>query len=147
MTDHSRDSQSSTAAVTDASTTEDASEGGGSLGLDPVFSALGHPRRRYLLYTLVENGNEATLTDLATKLAAWEEDIPVANVSDAQRDHMYVSLYHAHVPHLRASGIVDYKEGNDEILVRAQHTDQVQAVLDRTGASDDARQERHARKS
>jgi hypothetical protein len=40
------------------------------LELDEVFAALGHPRRRYLLYTLVNGSTEAPLPELAADIAA-----------------------------------------------------------------------------
>ena len=38
------------------------------LGFDEVFTALSHPRRRYLLYTLINESSEETLLELATKI-------------------------------------------------------------------------------
>lgn len=113
------------------------------LGLNHVFKALSHPRRRYLLYTLIQNGNEERLTDLAAKIAAWEADIPVDEVADAERDRVYVSLYHNHIPKLAENDILDYDEG-DETIVRATNTEQVEVVLSGAGASEDTAQESHA---
>ena len=48
------------------------------LDLDEVFAALGHPRRRYLLYTLVNERGAETLPEVATKIAAWEQDKPTS---------------------------------------------------------------------
>jgi DNA-binding transcriptional ArsR family regulator len=113
------------------------------LNLDEVFAALGHPRRRYLLYTLVNESSEETLSELATKLAAWEQDKPTSEVTDDERQDVHISLYHSHIPKLADLGVLDYHEKGD-IIVRARNTAQVQAVLNGAGAELDARQEGHA---
>jgi len=113
------------------------------LELDGVFAALAHPRRRYLLYTLVDGIEEETLTELATKIAAWEQDKALDDVGEGERRSVHVALYHSHVPKLADLGIVDYREGSD-VLVRAVNADQVRAVLDGAGAELDSRQETHA---
>ncbi|MFB6135583.1 MAG: hypothetical protein ABEJ04_02385 [Halobacteriaceae archaeon] len=112
------------------------------LELDHVFDVLAHPRRRYLLYALATDG-EWTLRELATKLAAWEEDVDEAAVSDHVRDRVYVSLYHSHVPKLVDEGMVRFDE-ESERLSPAEHAGQVQAVLAGAGGSADSRQEQHA---
>jgi hypothetical protein len=114
------------------------------LELDEVFAALGHPRRRYLLYTLVNRSTEASLSDLATDIAAWELEKPASEVTAAKRRTVYISLYHSHVPKLASLGVVDYHE-TENVIVRAVNTAQVQAVLDGAGAELDSRQESHVR--
>jgi hypothetical protein len=114
------------------------------LELDEVFVALGHPRRRYLLYTLVNGSAEAPLSDLAAGIAAWELDKPVSEVTAGEQRDVHISLYHSHIPQLASLGIVDYQEA-ENVIVRAVNTAQVQAVLDGAGAELDSRQESHAR--
>lgn len=112
------------------------------LGLDHVFSALGHSRRRYLMYALVEN-RQWTLSELATKLAAWEDDCDEQDVEANRRDEMYISLYHSHVPKLIDEGIVAY-DADEETIVPAAHAEHVMAVLAGAGGSLDLAQENHA---
>ncbi|WP_435063973.1 DUF7344 domain-containing protein [Halobaculum sp. EA56] len=113
------------------------------LELDHVYGALGHPRRRYLCYTLLEN-TRWSLTDLATKIAAWENEVPEHEVTTRQRERVYVSLYHAHVPKLVDEGVITFDE-ETETIEPAENADQVLAVLDNMGASLDSFQETHAR--
>jgi hypothetical protein len=113
------------------------------LELDHVYEALGHPRRRYLCYTLLEE-TEWTLGELATKIAAWDDGVPESAVTDGRRDRVYVSLYHAHVPKLVDDGVVDFDEANGTITA-AENAEQVLAVLEGMGASLDGNQEIHAR--
>ena len=116
------------------------------LELDKVFEALAHPRRRYLLYALVNSGNEKTLPRLAAKIPAWEQGTDVNEVTDEKQQKVHVSLFHSHIPKLAALEVVDYREEED-IIVRALNADQVQAVLDGAGAELDSRQETHARET
>jgi len=114
------------------------------LELDEVFAGLEHPRRRYLMYTLINGSNEAPLPELAACIAAWEQDKSVSEVTDEKQQDVYISLYHCHIPKLSRLGIVNYRV-KENIIVRAVNTDQVQAVLDGAGAELDTRQETHAR--
>jgi hypothetical protein len=114
------------------------------LELDGVFAALGHPRRRYLLYTLVNGRTQAPLAELAVDIAAWEREKPASEVTDSEQRAVHLSLYHSHVPKLASLGIVEYHDAED-VIVRAVNTAQVQAVLDGAGAELDSRQESHAR--
>jgi DNA-binding transcriptional ArsR family regulator len=113
------------------------------LELDEVFSALSHPRRRYLLHTLVNESSEESLSELATKVAAWKQDRTTDDVTREERRRVHASLYHSHVPRLADLDIVEYHKG-DDIIVRARHTDQLKAVLNGAGAELDSRQEKHA---
>lgn len=114
------------------------------LELDFVFEALAHPRRRYVIYSLLSS-TCWTLTELATKLVAWEWDIPEDDVADFARNEMYVSLYHAHVPKLVELDIVQFHDGDQEIILADENAVQVLAALEGAGASLDAAQETHAR--
>lgn len=113
------------------------------LELDHVYTSLAHPRRRYLCYTLLED-DEWTLTELAVKIAAWENDVSEDAVTDEQRDRVYVSLFHSHVPKLVEEGIVTF-DAETEQITAASNAKQVLAALHGVGANLDARQEDHAR--
>ncbi|MFC5971646.1 hypothetical protein ACFPYI_09915 [Halomarina salina] len=113
------------------------------LDLDYVYDALAHPRRRYLCYTLLED-TEWSLTDLATKVAAWETDIPEEAVDDHLRERVYVSLYHAQVPKLAEQGVVEFDEARETISAGA-NANSVLTALRSVSTVLDASQEDHAR--
>lgn len=113
------------------------------LEIEPVYEALGHSRRRYLCYTLLED-TEWSLTDVATKIAAWENDVPEHTVTEDRRQKVYVSLYHAHVPKLVDEEVITFETAT-ETITTADHTEQVLTALKRMGASLDSTQETHAR--
>ncbi|WP_129115011.1 DUF7344 domain-containing protein [Halegenticoccus tardaugens] len=132
------------AAPADAVEHEESILEAGVLDLQYVFDALAHTRRRYLLYTLLEK-RAWTLTELATKIAAWERDVSEDAVTAADRDRVYVSLLHLHVPKLAADDIVTFSS-DEETIEKGPNAEQVLAVLGRAGASLDSAQEVHARK-
>lgn len=115
----------------------------GILELDHIYEALGHPRRRYLCYTLLES-TEWSTTELSTKIAAWERDVPDHAVTDDQRERVYVSLCHAHIPKLVDEGILSYDDAS-ETITPAGNAEQVLAALEGVGAALDSEQESHAR--
>lgn len=114
------------------------------LELDHVFESLAHARRRYLVYALQDT--ERSLRDIATRVTAWEQDVSVDAVTDADVDRVYVSLYHNHVPHLVEHDVVAFDETTG-VVESAGNADQVLAVLTNAGASRDSQQEDHARYS
>ena len=113
------------------------------LELQPVFEAIAHPRRRYLVYTLAE-ATEWSLEDLATKLAAWETDTAEANLATLTRQEMYTSLYHTHIPKLVDLAVIEF-DAATETITPGPHAVQVLTVLEGAGGSLDNRQETHAR--
>lgn len=147
--DTSTDSSALGGAEEDDTSTDSSALGGAEipsreiLELDHVFEALGHPRRRYLCYTLLE-ATEWTLTDLATKIAAWEQDVPESEVDDEQRERVYVSLYHGHIPKLVHEDVLKFDE-ESETITPSENAQQVLAALEGLGASLDSNQETHAR--
>jgi hypothetical protein len=104
------------------------------LDLGAVLRVLDHPRRRYLVTTLVNGRSEAPLSELATEIAARERDKPVTNVSQQERERVHTSLHHSHVPRLAGLGIVTY-DSDDESVVRAENADRVRSVLHSAGVA------------
>jgi len=92
------------------------------LSRDRVFDILSSPRRRYVLYYLREHGGPVELTDLAEKLAAWENDTTVAELSPQARKRVYVSLYQTHVPKLQEAGLIEYDSDSGELSTAAENS-------------------------
>jgi len=95
---------------------------------DVVFDILSRGRRRYVLYTLKQEG-PMELTDLAERVAAWENDIDVEDLEKQQRKRVYVSLYQTHVPKLRDAGLVAYDE-DDQVVSLRSNADDIARYLD-----------------
>lgn len=78
------------------------------LSQDTAFDLLSNARRRLALQYLQEATGPVSIGELATHVAAMENDIPVDDVDSQQRKRTYVSLYQTHVPKLAKAGAVDY---------------------------------------
>ncbi len=78
------------------------------LSQDVVFDLLSSARRRFVLYYLRQTDGPVQLRELADEVAAWENEVPVDELTSQQRKRVYVSLYQTHIPKLEDVGIVDY---------------------------------------
>lgn len=114
------------------------------LNTDTMFEALAHERRRYLLYTLLEDEGWS-LRRLAGKVAAWEEGCAEPDLSEERIERVYASLHHAHVPKLADLEIIEY-DRRDETIARGPAAKPVLDVLEQVGASTAVELEQHARK-
>lgn len=90
------------------------------LSQDVVFDLLSSSRRRFVLYYLRQRDEPVELGDLASELAAWENDTAVDDLTDRQRKRVYVSLYQTHIPKLEDAGLVSYdsETGSVRLLSR-----------------------------
>jgi len=72
-----------------------------------MFDLLGNSRRRRVLRHLLDD-RQITLTDLSARIAAWENDTPIADLTSRERKQVYSSLYQTHIPRLSEHGLVEY---------------------------------------
>lgn len=96
------------------------------LDLDRVYAVLGYPRRRMVLDIVTEN-DPVTTRDLATAIAARENDVPRHAVTDEQRRSVVVALYHVHIPKLADADVLTVEDGFDSIRC-GPNADQVLAA-------------------
>jgi hypothetical protein len=105
--------------MTEATTGSPAGSAGGDAAPEPsrevMFDLLGNSRRRRVLRHLLAE-REITLTDLSARIAAWENDTAVSDLTSRERKQVYSSLYQTHVPRLGEHGLVTYDA--DERVVR-----------------------------
>ncbi|WP_246066453.1 DUF7344 domain-containing protein [Halorubrum cibi] len=88
-----------------------------------MFSLLSNPRRRFILQYLNRTGESIQLQDLATEVAAWENETEPEALTDKQRKRLYVSLYQTHIPKLEEAGIVDYDGDTGDIRLTDRGSD------------------------
>ena len=113
------------------------------LEVDALLESLEHPRRRYLLYAVAESTGVA-LHDIAARVVALEEGVPVTDVAEADRERAYVAMYHAHVPKLGREGIVAFDRGSGTVRLGPNGRQALNALRG-IGGSKDAELEEHAR--
>lgn len=131
---HSPTQNASTASTTasDPDATDETSE---SLSKDEMFELLKNRRRRDALRYLAEGDGESTLSDLAERIAAKENDVEVHALSSAQRKRVYIGLYQCHLPKLADAGIVDFEKHRGDVE-RLDAAAQLDPYLDGTGDDD-----------
>ncbi|MFC7069040.1 DUF7344 domain-containing protein [Halobaculum lipolyticum] len=76
---------------------------------EELFDVLGNTRRRNALHAIV-GAEERTheLGELSERVAAWENDVDVAEVDYAERKRVYTALQQSHLPKLDDAGLVEF---------------------------------------
>lgn len=105
-------------------------ENDGVLQKDRLFKVLSNPRRRYVLQYLSGSEDEVDLGDLTDAVAAWEMDTDPERLTQEQRKHIYISLYHTHLPLLDSAGLVDLNRENEVVTLPDQRPDASAALED-----------------
>ncbi|WEL17527.1 MULTISPECIES: hypothetical protein [unclassified Halorhabdus] len=109
-------------------TNEDAAE----FTRDEAFEVLSNRRRRYTLHYLKQNGEDATLSDVAEQVAAWEHGT-TNEVTSSERKSVYTSLQQFHLPKLDEKGVVEFdrRTGDISLTDAAQRLDIYLELVDR----------------
>jgi len=102
------------------------------LSRDDTFEILSNHRRRFALHHLQQNGDRADLGELSEHVAAWENDIGVAEVSSSERKRVYTSLQQFHLPKMDEKGVIEFddRDGVVELTPVAEDVDIYLEVVD-----------------
>lgn len=84
------------------------------LTVDEILELLSVRRRRYLLAALSNVATPASLPRLADEMTEWEHGVP-AEERKQERQQIYMSLYHTHVPKLEDADVVSYTQADDTV--------------------------------
>lgn len=92
---------------------------------DLAYDILSSSRRRFVISALRSEGGTMELNELSERLAAWENDTRVEDLTDQQIKRIYVSLYQTHIPKLSEAGVVSYDQQTGQIRLEStvQHLD------------------------
>jgi len=97
------------------------------VGLEPdrdeMFHVLRNQRRRYAIHYLKYSSEPVDVGDLATQIAAWENEIPVEMVTSKQRRRVYNSLKQTHIPNLVENDFVEEERGAVVLTEQAEKLD------------------------
>lgn len=93
---------------------------------DQLFDVLSHPRRRFVLDTLLTVETPVEMRTLATELVEWEASAP--DRSDNDREAVEISLVHNHLPRMAAADFIEY-DATERTITLADRTDEVRAHL------------------
>lgn len=105
--------------------------------LDTMYDVLRNRRRRLVLHYLVETpGHRAIIGTLATQIAAWENDIPVASVTSKQRKRTYNTLQQNHLSKMDDAGVLVYDRhrGTVELTAKPRQLEVFLTALPKTGS-------------
>lgn len=94
--------------------------------IDVVLDVLSDRRRRHVLTSLLDAGEEVGLSELAEDIAARDTGPPRSEGSPHASQHrmggaedrvqeLTASLYHVHIPKLVVAGVVEYDPGRDTV--------------------------------
>lgn len=109
---------------------------GGGLAKKDAFKILSNDRRRHVLHYLENRpDNTAKLGDIARQIAAWENEIPLAEVTSTERKRVYIALHQTHLPKMADSGVVEY-DSDDNVVTLSTEAQDLRAYLDAGRESD-----------
>ncbi|WP_396613443.1 transcriptional regulator (plasmid) [Haloferax sp. S1W] len=80
------------------------------LSKDELFRILSNSRRRQIIYFLHRKGDALSLKELAAMVAARENGTAVDEVTDEERQRVYISLYQTHLPKLESAELIHYDD-------------------------------------
>lgn len=85
--------------------------------LDEILSALADTRRRYVLHYL-QTERQASLTDAARQVAAWQHECSPTDIRDELLEDLETRLYHADLPMLEDLRLIEYDDRSGQLLFR-----------------------------
>ena len=84
---------------------------------DEAYDLLSNPRRRFVISYLGQRQQPVSLNVLAKQVASWENDTPVAELTDQQEKRAYVSIHQTHIPKLEQVGVVEYDSETGQVSI------------------------------
>lgn len=93
------------------------------LDRDEVFHVLRNRRRRFAIHHLKRDPEPVDVGDLATQVAAWENDVPAEEVTSKQRRRVYNALKQTHIPKLTETGLLREERNEVELTDEAEKLD------------------------
>ncbi|WP_227133838.1 DUF7344 domain-containing protein [Halorubellus salinus] len=97
---------------------------------DELFHVLRNQRRRFAIHYLKRADAPVDVGDLATQIAAWENDVSTNAVTSKQRRRVYNALQQTHVPELDDVGLVETERRDVWLTDRAADLDVYLELVD-----------------
>ncbi|MFC6906842.1 DUF7344 domain-containing protein [Halalkalicoccus tibetensis] len=109
--------QKSSSSVADSTVTGGTADGILSIKKDDLFHLLQNSRRRAVLRYFSAHPDQETfeMRTVAEAVAAWENDIPVEQLTSNKRQRVYIALYQSHLPTLDDYGVIEYNQARSVI--------------------------------
>lgn len=100
-----------------------------------VYDVLRNERRRYALHALSVADGPVAVGDLADRVAAWEHDTTIEEVTERERHRVYTSLQQVHLPRLDEADLVRFDE-DQRIVDPSPEIETYDVYLDVVGAEE-----------
>ena len=91
-------------------TTDGPRRRGGELSEDEIFEVLSNRRRRFVIHALKRAEEPIEISELSTRVTAWERDVDPAEVQYDDRRNVYSTLQRTHLPKLEEKNVVTVHE-------------------------------------
>ena len=89
-----------------SSTARGGDRNGGELSEDEIFEVLSNRRRRFVIHALKRAEEPIEISELSTRVTAWERDVDPAEVQYDDRRNVYSTLQRTHLPKLEEKNVV-----------------------------------------
>ncbi|WP_408958571.1 hypothetical protein [Natrinema sp. 74] len=80
------------------------------LAFDTVLDLCADQHRRIALAALANEQRSLTVNDLTKAIAKYNHHVPVTEMPKGSLTELQISLHHAHLPKMEASGLIDYNQ-------------------------------------
>lgn len=102
---------------------------GPQLSENELFEVLSNRRRRYAVHMLKHESGSLKIGDMAERIAAWENDVEVAEVTGTERKRVYTALQQSHLPKMDNAGVVEFQKDRG-VVEPTEALDDVDVYLD-----------------
>ncbi|GAA0536409.1 hypothetical protein ABNG02_11870 [Halorubrum ejinorense] len=78
---------------------------------DELYTVLANQRRRFAVHLLKRESDGALeIGEMAEQIAAWENDVEVAEITGSDRKRVYTALQQSHLPKMDDAGVVEFNK-------------------------------------
>jgi len=76
---------------------------------DDLYEVLANRRRRFAVHLLKREPEDSVeIGEMAERIAAWENDVEVAEITGSDRKRVYTALQQSHLPKMDDAGVVEF---------------------------------------
>ncbi|MES3160313.1 MAG: hypothetical protein PPP55_01930 [Halorubrum sp.] len=86
------------------------SAAGPEISEDELFDVLANQRRRFAVHLLKREEESMEIGRMAEQIAAWENDVDMAEITGNERKRVYTALQQSHLPKMDRAGVVEFNK-------------------------------------
>ncbi|RAW44540.1 hypothetical protein DQW50_13880 [Halorubrum sp. 48-1-W] len=77
---------------------------------DELYEVLANQRRRFAVHLLKREEQTMEIGEMAEQIAAWENDVDMAEITGSDRKRVYTALQQSHLPKMDRAGVVEFNK-------------------------------------